>query len=59
MVVIVRKSAKNKRLDKLIPDKILRSQKPRKPLNAKKYCGVIKVKGNPLTIQRKLRNEWS
>jgi predicted transcriptional regulator len=23
-----------------------------------KYCGVIKLKEDPLTIQKKLRNEW-
>ena len=30
----------------------------RKKLDTKKYCGVIKLKEDPLVIQKKLRNEW-
>ena len=33
--------------------------KGKKPVNARKYVGKVKVKGNPVTLQRKLRNEWS
>lgn len=27
-------------------------------VDTKKYCGVIKLKEDPLTIQKKLRDEW-
>jgi hypothetical protein len=30
----------------------------RKKLDAKKYCGVIKLKEDPLVIQKRLRDEW-
>ena len=27
-------------------------------VNTLKYCGVIKLKGSPIAIQKKMRNEW-
>ena len=32
--------------------------KLKKLFNAKKYNGIIKLKEDPLEIQKKLRNEW-
>ncbi len=29
-----------------------------KGLDAKKYCGKLKIKEDPLKIQKRLRNEW-
>ncbi len=29
-----------------------------KKLDAKKYCGVLRLKEDALTIQKRLRNEW-
>ena len=29
-----------------------------KGVNTLKYCGIIKLKEDPLLIQKKLRNEW-
>jgi len=29
-----------------------------KGFDAKKYSGTVKFKGNPVKIQRKLRDEW-
>ena len=29
-----------------------------KKLNAKKYIGMLKLKEDPLEIQRKMRDEW-
>jgi hypothetical protein len=29
-----------------------------KQFDAHKYCGVIKLKEDPLAIQKKMRNEW-
>ena len=33
-------------------------KKIRKSFDAYKYCGVLKLKENPLAIQKRLRNEW-
>jgi hypothetical protein len=30
----------------------------KKGLDAKKYSGLIKLKVNPLTIQKSMRDEW-
>ena len=30
----------------------------KKHFDAFKYCGVIKLKEDPLTIQKRMRNEW-
>lgn len=31
---------------------------PKRGVNTLKYCGTIKLKESPLTIQKKMRNEW-
>ncbi len=30
-----------------------------KAFNAHKYCGIIKLKEDPLELQKKWRNEWN
>jgi len=56
MVLILKKGASKKDIaaieKKLYKDKVLSG------FNAKKYNGVIKLKEDPLTIQKRLRNEW-
>ena len=54
MVTIIRQGISKK----LLLER-LRKMKPKRKLNAQKYCGVIKLNGDPLLIQRKLRNEWN
>ena len=29
-----------------------------KGLDAKKYCGILKIEDDPLKIQKRLRDEW-
>jgi hypothetical protein len=29
-----------------------------KGIDARKYCGILRLKESPLLIQRKMRNEW-
>ena len=36
----------------------LRELPAQKTIDAKKYCGVIKLQEDPLIIQQKLRNDW-
>ena len=56
MVVVIRKNAKRKEIDRAL--RSIKPKKPRKLLNAKKYCGILKVDGDPLEIQKKLRDVW-
>jgi hypothetical protein len=53
MVTIIKKGA-----NKLVISQLLGRLRSKKRIDAKKYCGIIKIKGNPLTIQQSLRNEW-
>ncbi len=55
MVLVLKKGASKKeiaairkKLDKL----------PVKGVDTKKYCGVIKLKEDPMEIQKKMRDEW-
>ncbi|MCF8449717.1 MAG: hypothetical protein K9G49_07575 [Taibaiella sp.] len=56
MVLVLNKGASKKEIDQL--NKELLQLPSRKKLDAKKYCGVLKLKEDPLTIQKKLRDEW-
>lgn len=53
MVFIINKDTKKEEFDK----KLSESNDIRK-FDARKFCGIIKLKENPLEIQKKLRNEW-
>jgi hypothetical protein len=39
-------------------EKKLYKEKVKSGFNAKKYNGIIKLKEDPLVIQKRLRNEW-
>lgn len=39
-------------------EKIENISKNTKGLNAKKYCGKIKIKEDPIKYQKDLRDEW-
>jgi hypothetical protein len=54
MVTVIKQGSSKASIQQL-----LEKLKSRKGLDAKKYCGVIKLKENPLTIQKKVRDEWS
>jgi hypothetical protein len=54
MVTIIKKGA-----SRLAIMQLLGKLRSKKGINAKKHCGVIKIKGSPLSIQQKLRNEWA
>ncbi|MDX2002415.1 MAG: hypothetical protein SFW35_08280 [Chitinophagales bacterium] len=38
--------------------KALTKLKPGKGFDAKKYCGLLKLREDPLSIQKRLRDEW-
>jgi hypothetical protein len=56
MVLELRKGASKADIEKI--NKQLSGLPVRKKLNAKKYCGVITLKEDPLAIQKKLRDDW-
>ena len=56
MVSVLKKGATKKDMEAI--NKKLNRVQPRKRLDAKKYSGLIHLKGDPLEIQKKLRNEW-
>jgi hypothetical protein len=53
MVIVIEQGTTKEKLEKL-----LKRMKLKKGVNTKKYCGVIKLKENPLHIQKQLRDEW-
>jgi hypothetical protein len=57
MVTIIKKSAKKSEIDKIL--KTTKKQRPKKSLNASKYCGILKIDDDPVQTQKKLRNEWN
>jgi len=53
MVLVLKKGATKKEMQSI--HKKLQNQVG---VNTKKYCGTIKLKEDPLTIQKKMRDEW-
>jgi len=56
MVLILKKGASKKDIEAI--EKKLYKEKTLSGFNAKKYNGIIKLKEDPLAIQKRLRNEW-
>lgn len=53
MVTVIRKGSDTKEVEKA-----LSKVKNKKSFDAQKYCGALKIKEDPLVIQRGMRNEW-
>ena len=53
MVIIIEQGTTKEKLEIL-----LKKLKIKKGINTKIYCGVIKLKEDPLEIQKQLRGEW-
>jgi len=53
MATIIKKKSEKKNLSKLFNKALLS-----KGVDTRKYCGVIKLKRDPLLIQKELRYEW-
>lgn len=54
MTIILKRGVPNKQVDDLIKS----SKQSVKKTDLSKYVGTIKLKEDPLKIQRKLRDEW-
>lgn len=53
MVLILKKGASKKEIN-LIKKKLLNAE----GVNTRIFCGSIKLKEDPLTVQKSLRDEW-
>lgn len=56
MVLILKKGAGKKEIEAI--EKKLFKEKVTRGFNAKKYNGILKLKEDPLAVQKKLRDEW-
>jgi len=55
MVLVLKKDASSKEIAAL---RKKLNELPGKGVDTKKYCGVLKLKDDPLAIQKKMRDEW-
>ncbi len=53
MVTVIKKGSDKKKIEKAL-SKI----KGKKKFDAYKYCGTVKLKEEPLEIQKKMRHQW-
>jgi hypothetical protein len=53
MVLVLKKGATKKEMENLA-----RKMPTKKGVNTKKFCGSLKLKEEPLSIQKQMRDEW-
>ncbi|MEP7197403.1 MAG: hypothetical protein ABI851_12855 [Saprospiraceae bacterium] len=53
MVLVLKKGASKRQIEVLT-----KKLKPKKGVDVVKYCGLLKLNTDALTLQTKLRNEW-
>jgi len=56
MVTILKKGTSRSRIEKILEK--LKRNKSSNGIDAYKYCGIIKLKEDPLVYQRRMRDEW-
>lgn len=56
MTTIIKDKLSKRKVEKILKHAVAQDQ--RKRLDVKKYFGILKLKEDPVKIQRKLRNEW-
>lgn len=56
MTIILKSGASKERISEIV--KLLNSPK-KKGLKTKKYAGKTKIKTDPLTVQKEMRDEWN
>ena len=56
MVLILKKGATQKEMQTI--RKKLQKNSPKAGVDLSKYSGILKLKEDPLAIQKKLRDEW-
>jgi hypothetical protein len=53
MITILKKGSDTKEIEKS-----LSRLKNKKSFDSQKYCGVLKIKKDPIVVQKSMRNEW-
>jgi len=56
MVTVIQKGSSRKAINSLLVK--AQKKKVRKGVDVKKYCGLIDLKKDPLSLQKQWRNEW-
>ncbi len=56
MISIIKKGTNKAKIQAILKERARR--KPPKSIDVKRYSGVIKLKEDPLEMQKKWRNEW-
>ena len=56
MVSVLKKGASKKQIDAI--EKKIYNQNSSTGFDAKRYNGILKLKEEPLNIQKRMRNEW-
>jgi len=56
MVTIIKQGSTEAIINELLVK--LFEKKKTKGIDAKKYCGILKLKEDALTIQKQMRDEW-
>jgi hypothetical protein len=57
MVIVIKKTDTKRSIQKKLNK--LKSPELRKKLDAYKFLGAVKINGDPVKIQKKLRDEWN
>jgi len=55
MVIVIKKGATKDEILSLLE---AHKTSPGKGIEIKKYCGIIRLREDPLKLQKKWRNEW-
>jgi hypothetical protein len=58
MTVVIKKGDSKERMDELLKKVATKPVVPAKKFEAAKFSGTVKFEGDPLEIQKKLRDEW-
>lgn len=56
MTIIINKNTSKKEFEKLLSS--INKKKIDKGVDISKHCGVLKLKKDPLQIQKEMRNDW-
>ncbi|MBS1546073.1 MAG: hypothetical protein JST38_08540 [Bacteroidetes bacterium] len=58
MVVVIKRGMSRQRIKALLAKAYSTPRKKAREVNVYKYVGVLKVKEDPVALQRKWRDEW-
>ncbi len=56
MITIIHSGASKEKIQSILENR--KKNRLKKVIDLKKYCGVVKLKSDPVSIQKSLRDEW-